>query len=317
MKPGTKQQAEIFDLGNTEAYARWRDGKLENAPKSAAEILVEISDISAPTPAETQEIARLCRICNMAVYACHQSCDDERIVRKKAHRLAGHMGLNRLEEHRSMTDDGMVAIEVVNHEVEGEGRAGFIPYTDKPISWHTDGYYNPTSKRIKAMVLHCVRPAKEGGVNQLFDPELAYIRLRDENPAYITAFSHRRAMSIPPFVENGVQTRAESSGPVFTWDRYTGDLHMRFTDRKRNISWRDNGVTREALEFLRKVLSEDEHVITYRMNAAEGLLCNNVLHNRAGFTDAAEPNQQESANEEQAKSSRLFLRARYLDRVDS
>lgn len=302
MIPGTRAEAAIFDLDNRDDYQRWRDAKLAAAPTEAAELLVEVADIARPTPAEDAAIRERCRAFNMAVYVCRNACDDEIPYRARAQAFAQHFGLHRFEDHRSMTADGLVAIEIV--EQDGEGRKGFIPYTDRPISWHTDGYYNHTSKRIKAMTLHCVRPAQDGGVNDLYDPELAYIRLRDENPDYIRAFTHRRAMTIPAFQDEDGSSRPECPGPVFTWDRYTGDLHMRYTDRKRNIEWHDDDMTREAIAYLRQVLASDPHVISYRMNAGEGLICNNVLHTRSGFVDNVAPG-----------GGRLLLRARYLDRI--
>ena len=33
------------------------------------------------------------------------------------------------------------------------------------------------------MILHCVRPARQGGDNRLLDHEMAYIALRDADPA--------------------------------------------------------------------------------------------------------------------------------------
>jgi hypothetical protein len=33
------------------------------------------------------------------------------------------------------------------------------------------------------MILHCMRAAAEGGVNRLLDHEIAYIALRDHDPA--------------------------------------------------------------------------------------------------------------------------------------
>ena len=87
--------------------------------------------------------------------------------------------------------------------------------------------------------------------------------------------------------------------------RYTGNLHMRFTDRKRHIEWANNELTREAVGFLLQVLETDEHAITYKLKAGEGLICNNGLHNRSAFTDSA-----------QQGETRLLLRGRYLDRIE-
>ena len=303
MKPGTKEQEAIYRLDRSDVYKHWRDNKLSHSPLEASGILVEIADIDAPSETETAEILKHCCNNNMALYRCNSAGGKEPVVREKAHSFAKHFGLHRVEQHRSMTPDGLVSIEVINES--SEGRAGFIPYTDKPISWHTDGYYNPTASRIKAMMMHCVRSAPDGGINEMFDPELAYIRLRDENPDYIRALSHRRTLTIPAFAEEGKVARAQSVGPVFTWDRYTGNLHMRFTDRKRNIEWCKDEITGEAISFLRHILETDKHVLKYKMNAGEGIICNNVLHNRSAFDDS-----------EQQGEGRLLLRARYLDRIE-
>ena len=77
----------------------------------------------------------------------------------------------------------------------------YIPYTNKALSWHTDGYYNVLDKQIFGIIMHCVRPAAEGGVNSLLNPENVYIALRDENPAYIEALMHPEAMTIPDNIE--------------------------------------------------------------------------------------------------------------------
>jgi alpha-ketoglutarate-dependent taurine dioxygenase len=301
MIPGTKAEAAIFDLDNRDAYARWRDAKLADAPTAAADLLVEVADIANPSRAESEAIRDRCRRFNMAVYACRNACDDETPYRAKAQAFAQHFGLHRFEDHRSMTDDGLVAIEIV--EAEEEGRKGFIPYTDRPISWHTDGYYNPLAKRIKAMTLHCLRPAPEGGVNDLFDPELAYIRLRDENPDYIRALMAPDAMTIPPRMEEGAVARAAQPGPVFAVYP-DGHLHMRYTARTVSIEWKADGITRAAVAALERLLADEcsPWVFRGRLEPGMGLVCNNVLHDRSAFSD----------NETR---KRLLYRARYFDRV--
>ncbi len=303
MRPGTKEQAAIYRLDKSDVYQHWRDKKLAKAARTADDLLVEIDDPGKTSEAEKAEILQCCRHNNMAVYNWRNSDADENTTREKIRSLADRFGLYRVETHRSMACDGLVSIEVIDNPQES--RQGFIPYTDKAISWHTDGYYNPPSARIKAMILHCVRPAEKGGDNKLLDPEIAYIRLRDENPDYVRALSHRRALSIPAYQDAGGESRAQSVGPVFTWDRYTGDLHMRFTDRKRYIEWAHDNLTREAVEFLRNVLETDPHVIRLKMQAGQGLICNNVLHMRTAF-----------ARTDKSSQGRLLLRARYLDRIE-
>ncbi len=76
-------------------------------------------------------------------------------------------------------------------------RTGYVPYSNRSLSWHTDGYYNDKERQINAVVLHCAASAASGGENALLDPEIAYIRLRDEDPRFITAFEHPECMTIP------------------------------------------------------------------------------------------------------------------------
>jgi hypothetical protein len=84
--------------------------------------------------------------------------------------------------------------------------------------------------------------------------------------------------------------------------RPDGRLHMRYTDRSRNIAWRDDPLSAEAVTCLKQVLQTPSpwHV-TGRLEPGWGLISNNVLHTRTGFTDGAKP--------------RLLYRARYYDRI--
>ena len=155
------------------------------------------------------------------------------------------------------------------------------------------------------MLLHCVRPAQSGGINGLLDPEIAYIRLRDRDPALIEALMHPEAMSIPPHIEADGSERPLAAGPVFAVDPLTGKLITRFTERKRNIVWRDTEETRAAVAALHEILTGDEPLLFhYRLAAGEGVICNNVMHDRSGFEDDSAPGR-----------GRLYYRARYIDRI--
>jgi hypothetical protein len=182
-------------------------------------------------------------------------------------------------------------------------RGGFIAYTDRPIKWHTDGYYHPEQRRIRAMVLHCVRPARSGGVNSLLDHELAYIALRDASPRWTRALMAHDAMTIPGREGEGGVVRAAQRGPVFSVDAQDGALHMRYTARTRSIEWKADVATHQAVAFLERVLNDDNpFVLRVRLEAGMGIVANNVLHDRSGFTD-------------DPASPRLLYRARYLDRT--
>jgi len=194
--------------------------------------------------------------------------------------LGRSLGLVALEDHRSRDRDGLVSIEVV----DSGGRLGYIPYTSRPISWHTDGYYNfhGPDRAVQAMLLHCARDA-DGGENGLLDHAVAYIRLRDEDPAHIAALSHPQAMTIPENVEPDGRVRPANVGPVFYVDPRSGALGMRYTARTRSIAWRDDAATHAAVKALERVLATDPLIIRARLKPGSGLVCNNVLHDRTGF----------------------------------
>ena len=287
-----------FDLADPAAYRRWREEKLERFPGSVDDLLVEVDDPSRLADAERAALLDRIRRANLAVYRCRR-----RVVNRDMLRSFGRaLGLSRLDDHLCAEEDGISQLTVS----DGAGQTGeYIPYTDRPLSWHCDGYYNESERMIRAMLLHCARPAAEGGENALMDHEMLYIALRDAGSEYIEALMHPEALAIPANVQHGEVIRPERVGPVFSVDPGTGALHMRYTARGRNIRWRDDPVTREAVDRIGRLLdAADAPVFRLRLQPGDGILCNNVLHNRTGFRDYAEP-----------ERKRLVYRVRYLDRV--
>ena len=291
-----------WDLSAPAAYSAWREKKLREAHEFAQETApVEIRDLANPSDSEREELVRRCRATNGALYQAVHPSEDAEMVRDQLLAFANAMGLRIAEKHRSAGRNGIVALQV-SHK---ESQRGYIPYSRKPMNWHTDGYYNAPDEKIRAMVLHCVRPASDGGVNQFLDPEIAYIRLRDENPAFIEALMHPEAMIIPENREKDGSLRPASIGPVFAIEARTGALEMRYTARTRSISWRDDPLTEQAVAFLSQVLSGNDPLMqTVRMEAGQGILCNNSLHNRTGF----DPDSQQG-------SRRLLYRIRFHNRL--
>ncbi len=290
-----------FRLHDESAYAAWREAKLAAYPKSVEALRIRIEDLGNPSLAESAAIRKPCAAANMAVYDCGPIGSDRAYVRPAIRAFAAAFGLRTIETHRSQGCDGVVAIEMVAYG----SRAGYIPYSNRPLSWHTDGYYNfhGPSDCVKAMVLHCVRDAAEGGVNALLDHEIAYIRLRDRDPAFIEALSHPEAMTIPAGEDGCGGPRPANTGPVFFVDLESNSLVMRYTARKRNVMWRRDSATHAAVRALEEVLQSDPLLIRYKLRPGEGIICNNILHNRTGFTGSADG------------SGRLLYRVRFHDRI--
>ena len=284
-----------FALDDKAAYERWRDRKLAEAPASAGELIVEVGDPRALSTAEHAALMARVRRCNMAIYAGAMLDEDTDIPR----RLGEQFGLNRLDANWLAGEDGISEIRVFDDGTQKH----YIPYTDRPIKWHTDGYYNSPEWQIRGMVLHCVRRAASGGENRLMDHEMAYLLLREESPEHIHALMQPDAMVIPERVDEKDGVRAAQGGPVFSLDG-GGNLHMRYTARTRSIAWKQDAATLAAVAALERLLNQDgtPHVFQAQLEPGMGLLCNNVLHDRAAFSD--DPTR-----------PRLLYRARYLDRI--
>src|SRR5512143_3787170 len=235
-----------FDLADSGAYQAWRARKLARHPRDIDELLVAIDDPRALTAAERAAIVARGARANMAIYASRAGDDPDKEIPR---RLGAQVGLVSLDSNYLADDVGITPIAVA----AAGTRSAYIPYTARPIKWHTDGYYNVPERRIRGMILHCVRPAAGGGENALMDHELAYILLRDENPAHIRALMQPDAMTIPAREEEGEVARGDQPGPVFSVDG-EGHLHMRYTARSRSILWKDDGATQAAVRALEQVL---------------------------------------------------------------
>lgn len=283
-----------FNLDDNPAYQEWRTRKLENYPSNLAELIVEVNNPHRLTTAEQARILNCCKIANMVIYASGLTDADKSI----SHDLGKQFGLTGLDSNMGADDDGITSLTVANAGDKQE----YIPYTNRQIHWHTDGYYNTSDKQIRALLLHCVRNAPDGGENALLDHEIAYILLRDENPEYIHALMQPEVMCIPPNIVAGEELRPISCGPVFSTDS-NGNLHMRYTKRTRSIVWKDDAITQAAVKFLENILDSDSKYIFHAtLQAGQGLLSNNVLHDRSGFNDSRE-------------QKRLLYRARYYQRI--
>ena len=282
-----------FDLRSDIAYLQWRDVKMSHHAPVLDDLLVVIKNPYLLSKNERVSIVERCEKFNMAIY---QLSDTEVKDKSLVHALGKQLAMECLDTNIRSDEDSVSSLEV--REQSGNK---YIPYTNKALSWHTDGYYNALEKQIYGIIMHCVTPAEQGGVNALLNPEEVYIALRDENPAYIEALMHPEAMTIPDNIESGRVIRSAQAGPVFMF-KNDGRLHMRFSARKRNIVWRDTEDTRLAVAMMNELMADEKNVTMVALKAGQGIVCNNVLHNRTSFSDGDD-------------QRRLIYRARYYDAV--
>ena len=294
----SNRQESPFDLTDDRTYQRWREWKLRDYPRTAGDLIVRIADPFQISALEKQALLQCCRKTNAAIY----QISDGNISDKELVSALGHQfGLKRLDRNLRADEDSITSLQVM----PDEDRTLYIPYTNRALNWHTDGYYNTSEEQVKGVVLHCVSDAAEGGDNVYLDHEIAYILLRDENPDYISALMQPDAMTIPGNTEAGLELRPAQTGPVFSVEIGTGNLHMRYSARLRNIHWKDDPDTQAAVSFLQDLWANGcPYMYHYRLVPGQGVICNNVLHSRTAFEDSAAAGQR-----------RLLYRARYYDRV--
>lgn len=284
-----------FDLNHDGAYRSWRKERLRAYPEKLTNLRIEIGRLATPSATERAAVLRCIGIYNMALIRTHPSqIEPESILE-----FGRALGLktadsNLFADHR--------AVSTISPGGSGE-RADYIPYTNKPLSWHTDGYYNSPENQVRAWTLFCAHASPSGGANLLLDHEIAYILLREASVAHIKALSHPQTFTIPANVKEGRIIRAESAGPVFSVRDST--LHMRYSARSRHVQWRDTPEAQAARDAMDRLFSlASNYTFTHTLQPGEGLISNNVLHNRTGFPMASGSNVQ-----------RLLYRVRYTERV--
>lgn len=289
------------DLSSEGAYSAWKNAKNKIFEDMNAALPITVDSLNSAGSDSIRRIKNQCQLVNFSVFQVADLPASPEGAAKDLQSFAANFGLSIREDHRSAGEDGVVALKTTS----AKKQRGYIPYTPRALNWHTDGYYNDADNRVEAFALYCHATAQEGGENQLLDPEVAYLRMRDENPDYVRAFMHPRAMTIPANTEDNGQERPASIGPVFYANKAAGRLQMRYTARTRSIEWRDDGATLEAAAWMREWLGAgDALMVQRRLKAGEGVLNNNVLHNRTSFVD-------DPANGNQ----RIMMRARFHDRI--
>jgi hypothetical protein len=155
----------------------------------------------------------------------------------------------------------------------------YIPYTNKKLNWHTDGYYD--EKPIFSWLLHCEEPAFSGGENYLLDHELV-IREYIIKHGNLDSLSRSDTFIIPGNADAG---RDETKGYICDINNKYKKFHMKFSMREKNMELNEQSKT--AFIRMKKIIKEDckKYCITYKLSKNEGIVSNNILHGRNSFED--------------------------------
>jgi alpha-ketoglutarate-dependent taurine dioxygenase len=285
-----------FRLQNEGEYQAWRARKLALRQRTPPGRIFAL-DTHGFVPQALLEAVRLqVEAYNFVVFESPRELDKAEFLA-----LNRQFGLCRLDHNEGADEDSVTSLRVVE---ESDERAQYIPYTNRALSWHTDGYYNPAHSRINAFSLYCVHQAGRGGGNYLFDHELMYMLVRDRAPGLLEALMADDLMRIPANIQGNRVVRAEETGPVFSLQADGCRLHMRYTSRPRNIVWKADKRSEQALNLVREILVDGRASIELRLQGGQGIVCNNILHGRQAF------------HEPPGEPARLVYRARYYDHID-
>lgn len=268
-------------------YKRWRDVKLANYLTDPEDCLVEIENPAKLTSPELQRLGGIIRRNNFAIYQYRQPGNGEI---EGYQSICKQLGLYTSVSNPESDDDDIATIKNrALADSNSEHRSRYIPYTNHALNWHTDGYYNTGTRTVRSFVLHCLRSAASGGANQILDHEIAYILLREEDPMWADALCDPDCFTIPANVYQGKVVREPFTGPVFSTDPTTGALYTRYTERKYNVIWKTDPAIQQGTAALRSLLNNDRRwILNITLKPGQGLICNNVLHNRSAFEDNKE-----------------------------
>lgn len=288
-----------FLLENESGYQNWKKSKLERYNSSNPCKIIKISDHASLSPETLGEFAIQLQTFNFAFYEIEATSG--RFSPDEFLTLGHQFGLNRIDGNPGAESNGVSQLSVV---ASSDKRSRYIPYTNRALNWHTDGYYNPMSSRIDAFSLHCVNQAGRGGDNFMLDHEMVYMQIRDTDEELLVALMDSGVMVVPANIFNKKVIRRAESGPVFIVDSETGRLNMRYSARPQNIGWKTDELSKRAVNLIREILMDSEYIARLKLKSAQGLVCNNVLHGRRAFVDDVS-----------GETSRLYYRARYYDAV--
>ena len=258
----------IFTAKSAE-FLRWAEEKERNIPHNIDGIIVNIHDINNVKISEIAKIKETINKCNSCIYSSKIALKSNTNLLK----FVESIGMKTYDRNNIESNDISTITPLENNKIN------YIPYTDKSLNWHTDGYYD--KKSIFSWLLHCVHPATHGGENYLLDHELAlreYVLRYDD----INNLMSEEALTIP---ESKDTSRSEISTYIFSIKNQYKKLHMRFSMRKDNIG--TSPKAGDAVTKLKEIIENDcaKYSLTYKLQKNEGIITNNILHGRKAFKD--------------------------------
>jgi len=257
-------------------YNRWVNDKLGSYTNNIDNLMIEIKNPLKLSKSEKEKCFKVLESQNMVFFNIEKP---QKNIGFSLKELACQFGMGDYELDSQSDEVGLTKIQVETKKHHGE----YIPYTNKPLNWHTDGYYNKTKNSILSWLLYCESSSDSGGINKFMDHEIAYI-LYNQKYQNIHELMKEDVYIIP---ENKMNSRLEVKGYIFKF--INQKLHMRFSMREKNIIWRKNII--DSINNLKKIIKESTKFhISYKLLPGQGVLTNNIIHMRTTFTNTKNKN---------------------------
>jgi alpha-ketoglutarate-dependent taurine dioxygenase len=262
---------------NKTNYKLWADKKLQGFSNKLDDLIVEIDNPNSLSKSEKAMMHRIINQHNIVFFQINKGVDD---VKSSIKMLASQVGLGNYEIDSKSDSDGLTEIKIHdNIKTDAE----YIPYTNRQLKWHTDGYYNDDDNLILTWLLFCKNQSENGGLNKYMDHEIAYI-LFNENFDNIDDLMLNNAYRIP---KNELNGREAIDNPIFSF--VENKLHMKFSMREKNIIWNDK--SKEASKNLKNIINDsDMYHISHKFTEGQGVITNNIIHMRTSFTNLEKKN---------------------------
>ncbi len=214
--------------------------------------------------------------------------------RQREIQLHRKLGLLKADSGIISGEDNLSLLE----DKSGTPTSRFVPYSNRQMNWHTDGYYNSQEESVRCFTLYCIEQAAEGGALTIMNNALLLIALYDENPDWVSELSHPQAVMFPANTDEEGHHRPNRTAAVFSMFE-DGLLDTRFTTRTRNIEWRTPETELAAKSASQLINDNPQWHTRIRLKENQGLITANMLHKREAFTD------------DQSLARRQILRGRY------
>ena len=262
---------------NKTNYKLWADKKLQGFSNKLDDLIVEIDNPNSLSKSEKAMMHRIINQHNIVFFQINKGVDD---VKSSIKMLASQVGLGNYEIDSKSDSDGLTEIKIHdNIKTDAE----YIPYTDKQLKWHTDGYYNDDDNLILTWLLFCKNQSENGGLNKYMDHEIAYI-LFNKSFDNIGDLMLHNAYRIP---ENKLTGRKAVDNAIFSFIK--NKLYMKFSMREKNIIWNDK--SKEAANNLKDIVNNSEkYHISHKFSEGQGVITNNIIHMRTSFTNLEKKN---------------------------